>query len=76
MLRKRGQTSTTPCNIQNVEAWPKARNISAQHLTTLLHDVATCVLNGVAKRTQHFHHVNVHGPQAPGAQEVDLARMP
>ena len=48
MLRKRGQTltSTTPCNIQNVEAWPKARSISAQHLTTLLHDVATCVERG------------------------------
>ena len=26
-----------------LKAWPNAFNISMQHLTTLLHDVATCV---------------------------------
>ena len=46
-----------------LKAWPNARNISTQHLATLLHDVATCVewtgqthatyRNRVAKRTQH-----------------------
>ena len=45
------------------QAWPKARNISMQHLATLLHDVATCVewtgqthatyRKRVAKRMQH-----------------------
>ena len=38
------------------------------------------VLNGVAKTHATFssfstQHVNVHVPQAPGAQQVDLARM-
>ena len=46
-----------------LKAWPNARNVSTQHLATLLHDVAACVewtgqthatyRNRVAKRTQH-----------------------
>ena len=46
-----------------LKAWPNARNISTQHLATLLHDVATSVewtgqthatyRYRVAKRTQH-----------------------
>ena len=50
-------------------AWPNARNISTQHLATLLHDVATCVEwtdqkhatypTWVAKRTQHVVPKNV-----------------
>ena len=64
----------------SVKAWRNARNISTQQLATLLHDVATCV-----ERAGQTHatfpsfstqHVNVHVPQAPGAQEVDLTRMP
>ena len=38
------------------------------------------VLNGLAKRTQHFFQrnisINVYVPQAPGAQQMDLVRMP
>ena len=29
-----------------LKAWPNARNISTQHLATLLHDVVTCVERG------------------------------
>ena len=32
--------------LRNVKDWPNARNISTQHLATLLHDVATCVARG------------------------------
>ena len=64
----------------SVKAWPNARNISTQHLATLLPDVATCVARGVQTHTTFSsfstQHVNVHVPQAPGAQEVDLTRMP
>ena len=62
------------------KAWPNARNISTQHLATLLHDVATCVARGGQTHATFSsfstQHVNVHVPQAPGAQEVDLTRMP
>ena len=63
-----------------LKAWPNARNILTQHLATLLHDVAT----GVERAGQTnatfsaflTQHVDAHVPQAPGAQQVDLARMP
>ena len=29
-----------------IKAWPNARNISTQHLATLLHDVAICAARG------------------------------
>ena len=60
--------------------WPNARNTSTQHLATLLHDVATCVERGGQTHATFpsfsTQHVNVHVPQAPGDQEVDLTRMP
>ena len=63
-----------------LKAWPKARNISKQHLATLLHDVAICVKRGGQTHATFSsfstQHVNVRLPQAPGAQEVDLTRMP
>ena len=63
-----------------VKAWPNARNISTQHLATLLHDVATCVERGGQTHATFSSfstkHVNVYVPQAHGAQEVDLRRMP
>ena len=69
-----------PLLTNDIKAWPNARNISTQHLATLLHDVATCVERGGqnACNVPSFstEHVNVHVPQAPGAQEVDLTRMP
>ena len=74
---------TLLCNaaglVINLKAWPHTCNISTQHLATLLHDVATCV-EGVGKTHPKFssfstQHENVHVPQAPGAQEVDLTRM-
>ena len=63
-----------------LKAWPNARNMSTQHLATLLHDVATCVERGGQTHATFSlfstQHVIVHVPQAPGAQEVDLTRMP
>ena len=63
-----------------VKAWPNARNISTQHPATLLHDVATCAARGGQMHATFSsfltQHVNVHVPQAPVAQEVDLTRMP
>ena len=63
-----------------LKAWPNARNISTQHLVTLLHDVATCVERGGQTHATFSsfstQHVNVHVPQVPGAKEVDLTRMP
>ena len=46
----------------------------------MLQDVATCV-ERVGQTHATFssfstQHVNVHVPQAPGAQEMDLTRMP
>ena len=64
----------------NLKAWPNARNISTQHLATLFHDVETCVEQGGLTHPTFSSFstkdVNVHVPQAPGAQEVDLTRMP
>ena len=54
------------------KAWQNDRNISTQHLTTLLHDVATCGQQHATFSTQH---VDAYVPQAPGAQPVNLARM-
>ena len=68
------------CLFVNLEGWPNARNISSQHLATLLHDVATCVERGGQTHATFSsfstQHVNVYVPQAPGGQEVDLTRMP
>ena len=33
------------------------------------------VLDGLAKRTQHFQHVDVYESQTPTMQQVDRARM-
>ena len=58
------------------KAWQNARNISTQHLTTLLHDVATSVERaGQTHATFSTQHVDAYVPQAPGAQPVNLARM-
>ena len=58
----------------------KARNISTQHVATLLRDVATCVDRGGQTHATFSsfstQHANVHVPQAPGAQEVDRKCMP
>ena len=66
--------------LDGVKAWPNARNMSTQHLVTLLHDVATCVARGgqtfATFSSFSTQHVNVHVPQAPGAHEVNLTRMP
>ena len=52
----------------------------SQHPATLLHDAATCVERGGQTHATFSsfskQHVNVHVIQAPGAQEVDLTRMP
>ena len=47
------------------------RNV-LQHCCMMLRHV----LNGVAKCTQQTQHVDVYVPQAPVAQQVDVARMP
>ena len=51
-----------------------------QHFAPLLYDVATCVARGGQTHATFSsfstQHVNVHVPQAPSAQEVDLTRMP
>ena len=61
----------------SIKAWPNARNTSKQHLATLMHDVATCVERaGQSNATFSTQHVDVYVPQAPGTQQVDLARMP
>ena len=61
----------------SLKAWPNARNISTQHLATLLHDVATYVERaGQTHTTFSTQHVDVYVPQPPGTQQVDLARMP
>ena len=66
--------------LETLKAWPNARSISTQHLATLLHDVATCAQRGGQTHATFpsfsTQHVNVHVPQAPGEQEVDLTRMP
>ena len=66
----------------HVKAWPNACNILTQleHLAALLHDVASC-LEGAGQTHATFstfstQHVDVHVPQSPGAQQVDLTRMP
>ena len=64
----------------SVNAWPNARNISTQHLATLLHDVAACVERAGQRHatfsTFSTQHVDIYVPQAPGAKQVDLARIP
>ena len=63
-----------------LKGWANARNISTQHLAKLLRDVATCVEWGGRTHAKFSsfstQHVNVHVPQSPGAQEVDLVSMP
>ena len=62
-----------------LKAWPNARNISTQHLATLLHDVATYVERAgqthATFSTFWMQHVNVSVPLILGAQQMDLARM-
>ena len=57
----------------SLKALPNARNISTQHLATLLHDVATCVeragLTHATFSTFSTQYVDVYVPQAPGAQQ-------
>ena len=72
--------AAVPWCLSRLKGWPNARNISTQHLATLLRDVATCVEWGgqthATLSSFSTQHVNGHVPQAPGAQEVDLVRMP
>ena len=63
-------------SVPSVKAWPNARNVSTQHLTTLLPDVATGVERaGQTHATFSTQHVDVYVPRAPGTQQLDLARM-
>ena len=61
------------------KASPNARNISIQHITTMLHDVATCVERVgqtlAAFLTISTQKVDVYVPQTLGTQQLDLARM-
>ena len=55
----------------DVKAWRNTRKISTQHLTILLHDVATCIER--AGQTHVTLHVDVYDLQSHGTQQVDLA---
>ena len=54
----------------DVKAWRNTRKISTQHLTILLHDVATCVQRaGQTHATFETLHVDVYDLQAHGTQQ-------